>query len=87
MGLDSLIQSPEEDLALVGECHTGIPMPTGTERVLLIWDMVIPTIAGAMVHSIDSHMGIQRTRISSVEGCGDSVGLIGILGGTNMKKC
>jgi len=50
-------------------------MPTGMEQVLLIWDMVILTMAGAMLHFIDTHMDIRRTKISNVEGCGDSVGV------------
>ena len=84
---EALVEVGEEaGLALVGEWDTGIHMLAGIEGRLLIWDMVIPTMGGPMFHFIDTHMDIRRTEISNVKGHGDSVGLIGILGGTNMKK-
>ena len=73
-------------LVLVGEWDMGIPGLAGMERSLLMGDMVILTMAGVIFRPLGTLMDIRRTKISNVEGYGDSVGLIGILGGTNMKK-
>ena len=87
-GLVLPILSLEGGLGLVGGCLMGILMPEDMDmQPLLIWDMVIPTMGGPMFHFIDTHMDIRRTKISNVKGYGDSGGPIGILGGTNMKKC
>ena len=60
----ALVEVGEEaGLALVGEWDMGILMLAGIEGPLLIWDMAILTMAGAMLHSIDTPMAIHGTKI------------------------
>ena len=86
-GLDSLIPFPEGGLAFAGEYLTGILLPVGMGMELSPTPaMGIPTTAERMLHSMDTHIDIRRTEISNAEDYADMVGLVGIFGGTNMKK-
>ena len=63
VALDLPILFLEGEGALVGECHTGILMPAGMDiQPLLIWDMAIPTMAGAMHHPMDTHTDIHHAK-------------------------
>jgi len=62
VGLDSLIRFPEGGLALVGACHTGIRMLAGIEEPLLIWDMAILTMVGAIFRPLGTLMDIHHAK-------------------------
>jgi hypothetical protein len=85
-GLGLLTLFLEGDLALVGVCHMGTPMLVDMERPLLTRDMATPTMAGAILRPMDTHMDIHHAKILSRGWDGDGGGPIGILGGTNTKK-
>ena len=56
-GLVLPILSLEGGLGLVGGCLMGILMPEDMDmQPLLIWDMVIPTMAGAIFRPMDIPM-------------------------------
>ena len=66
-GLDLPILFLGGDLALVGECVTDIPMLAGMEEPLLIWDMAIPTMAGAIFHPTDTLMHTHHAELINLK--------------------
>ncbi len=67
LDLDLPILFLEGGLALVGEYLTGIPMLAGMEEPLLIWDMAIPTMAGAIFHPTDTLMDTHHAELINLE--------------------
>jgi len=65
--LDLLILFLGGDLASVGVYLTGIPMLAGIEEPLLIWDMAIPTMAGAIFHPTDTLMDTHHAELINLE--------------------
>jgi len=60
---EALVEVGEEaGLALVGGCLTGTPMLAGMEEPLLIWDMAIHIMAGAIFRPMDTHMDIHHAK-------------------------
>ncbi len=66
-GLDLLILFLEGGPALVGECVTDIPMLAGMEEPLLIWDMAIPTMAGAILRPMDTLMHTHHAELINLK--------------------
>jgi hypothetical protein len=57
----------EAGLALGGEWDMGIHMLAGTEEPLLIWDMAIPTMAGATLRPTDTLMDTHHAELINLK--------------------
>ena len=67
LDLDLPTLFPGGGLALVGGCLTGIPMLAGMEEPLLIWDMAIPTMAGAIFRPTDTLMDTHHAELINLK--------------------